>query len=153
MVELQQKNNNLLYYGDKFLQTKLSFRRIMIPLGTYLSLLSKFNQKMNTSITKRRNPAKLSKTNYLVVIALDFETTGRSVYQDYILKYAFVAADETITSRFITGYVQLDNRFIPTASTKVHHITNDLVRNAPTYKDMMNNFKQWINKIGKEKTI
>jgi DNA polymerase-3 subunit epsilon len=77
---------------------------------------------------------KLPSTNPLIAIVLDTETTGTDRVQDQIIELGMVAFEycpETgLIGRVIGTFNQLEDpgRPIPPESTKIHHITDEMVK-------------------------
>lgn len=77
------------------------------------------------------------------IAVLDLETTGTNLATDRIVEIAVVriGADggRTVKRKLIHPEMK-----IPEASTKVHGITDEMVRDAPTFRAVANEFKQFI---------
>lgn len=83
----------------------------------------------------------LTLTKPLAVI--DLETTGISLRNDRIIEIAIVKilpdGSKTVKRKLVNPEMP-----IPPASTDVHGITNDMVKDAPTFKQIANELKQFI---------
>ena len=75
---------------------------------------------------------------------IDLETTGINVSSDKIIEIAIVKLmpdGTTLNKRkFINPQIQ-----IPKASSDVHGITNEMVKDAPVFKQVANEIKQFLN--------
>jgi len=78
------------------------------------------------------------------LVFIDLETTGTNLSTDRIVEIAIVkvAPDgtKTIKQKFINPQMP-----IPKSSTEIHGITDDKVRDAPTFKQVANELKQFID--------
>lgn len=77
------------------------------------------------------------------IVILDFETTGVDTSKDRIVQAAFLKIQPTgVTSKFTT----LVNPLIPIDSdaTKIHGITDDDIKEAPTFKDIADDILKYI---------
>lgn len=76
-------------------------------------------------------------------IVFDLETTGISVQKDSILEISAVKAQ---SGRIVSEYSTLVNphRHIPAAATAVNGITDQMVENAPSLRDAMEGFLDFI---------
>lgn len=74
---------------------------------------------------------------------IDLETTGINIGSDRIVEIAIVKimpdATKTIKRRLLNPQMP-----IPAASSDVHGITDDMVKDAPTFKDVANEIKQFL---------
>lgn len=76
-------------------------------------------------------------------IAIDFETTGLSAYTDRIVEIGAVLFENgTATSQFET--LVNPGMAIPESASKVNHITNDMVKNAPNERMAISNLVAFI---------
>jgi DNA polymerase-3 subunit epsilon len=75
---------------------------------------------------------------------IDLETTGISITNDRIIEIAIVkiAADGT---RLVKRKLINPGMPIPAASTAVHGITDEMVKDAPSFKQAANEFKQFMD--------
>lgn len=77
------------------------------------------------------------------IITFDLETTGVSVEQDRIVQIAAI-------KRNIDGTIEQKNLLInptipiPEGATDVHGISDEMVKDAPTFKQIANSLKQWF---------
>ena len=74
----------------------------------------------------------------------DIETTGMSPVNDRIVELAAVRIDRDGT---LTHFSTLLNpgRPIPSRATAVHHISDEMVKNAPFFEDIAEEFHQFID--------
>lgn len=74
---------------------------------------------------------------------IDLETTGINLGLDRIVEIAIVRinTDGTKTNKRKLLNPQMP---IPAESTAIHGITNEMVKDAPTFKDVSNEIKQFI---------
>ena len=84
---------------------------------------------------------------YITIVAFDLETTGLDPEKDEIIeiagvKFSFEKVDGKIKAKTLKEFGSLikPTRFIPEDSTAVHHITNQMVENAPTAKEVIPKF-------------
>lgn len=75
---------------------------------------------------------------------IDLETTGISITNDRIIEIAIVkiAADET---RLVKRKLINPGMPIPAGSTAVHGITDEMVKDAPSFKQVANECKQFMD--------
>lgn len=103
-----------------------------------LSIWFLFQRKEKKNILVEHKPEK----NRLIFI--DIETTGLShVKGDKIVELACCsyANDETVS----TFHYQINpERNIPEVTTKIHGITNDMVRDSPKFRDIAQDFLDFI---------
>jgi DNA polymerase-3 subunit epsilon len=77
------------------------------------------------------------------LITFDLETTGTDVEVDRIVQVA-------ATKRFLDGTIERKNIFvnptitIPTGATEVHGISDEMVKDAPTFKQISVNLQAWF---------
>ncbi len=72
----------------------------------------------------------------LPIVAIDTETTGRDFTNDRIVEIAAVLwEDGAVIARH--GWLVNPERPIPSEATQVHHITDDMVRDAPRFSDLI----------------
>lgn len=76
-------------------------------------------------------------------ILFDLETTGISCYYDEIIE---ISALKVRNSEIIDEFSELINpgRPIPWAASKVNHITNDMVAEAPSFQEVLPRFVSFI---------
>lgn len=77
------------------------------------------------------------------IAVLDLETTGTNLATDRIVEIAVVRIG-TDGGRTVKRKLIHPEMKIPEASTKVHGITDEMVRDAPTFRAVANEFKQFI---------
>ncbi len=80
------------------------------------------------------------------VVALDLETTGLSPICDKIIE---IAAVKVNPDGSLSSFETLVNPevIIPEKTIAIHHITNDMVKNAPKLIDVLTEFKQFIGDL------
>jgi len=78
------------------------------------------------------------------IVFIDLETTGINIAIDRIIEIAIIKIlpDKTKLVKHKLINPQMP---IPAASTEIHGITNDKVKNAPAFKDVANELKQFID--------
>lgn len=85
----------------------------------------------------------LSKANYRELtrrfIAIDLETTGFDSQADRIIEFSAILFENRKIVKGITSLIN-PGIAIPPGATKVNHITNQMVRNAPTEKFVLDKF-------------
>jgi DNA polymerase III subunit epsilon len=78
------------------------------------------------------------------LVFIDLETTGTNLSTDRIVEIAIVKVStdgtKTIKQKFINPQMP-----IPKSSTEIHGITDDKVKDAPTFKQVANELKQFID--------
>jgi len=78
------------------------------------------------------------------LVFIDLETTGTNLSTDRIVEIAIVKIStdgtKTIKQKFINPQMP-----IPKSSTEIHGITDDKVKDAPTFKQVANELKQFID--------
>jgi len=74
---------------------------------------------------------------------LDLETTGVNLSSDRIVEIAIVKIMPD-NSRLVKRKLLNPEMQIPTASSDIHGITNDMVKDAPTFKQAGNEIKQFL---------
>jgi DNA polymerase-3 subunit epsilon len=75
---------------------------------------------------------------------IDLETTGISITQDRIVEIAVIKIS-TDGSRQIKRKLIQPGIPIPESSSAVHGITDEMVKDAPTFKQVANEFKQFMD--------
>lgn len=85
-------------------------------------------------------------------IAFDVETTGLSPYNDRIIELGAVLFENGIP---VKKYGTLVNPMvnIPTAASEVNHITNQMIQDAPTEKEVYTNLINFLGDALQEKTV
>ncbi len=77
------------------------------------------------------------------IAVFDLETTGLNITKDRIVEIAIIkiapTGEETTFHRYVNP--EMD---IPQESTAIHHITNEQVKNAPTFKDLAPEIVEFI---------
>ena len=75
---------------------------------------------------------------------IDLETTGVSISTDRIVEIAIIKIlpDE---SRVVKRKIINPQMPIPQSSTDIHGITNEMVKDAPTFKEVANEVKVFID--------
>jgi DNA polymerase-3 subunit epsilon len=78
------------------------------------------------------------------IVFIDLETTGINIATDRVIEIAIVKImpDRTKTVKHKLINPQMP---IPKASTEIHGITDDKVKDAPTFKEAANELKQFID--------
>src|SRR5919199_5389817 len=75
---------------------------------------------------------------------LDIEATGSNATTDRIVEIAIVKylpdGNRTVKRKIINPHMP-----IPQAITDIHGITDDMVQNAPTFKQVANEIKQFLD--------
>lgn len=78
------------------------------------------------------------------LVFIDLETTGTNLSTDRIVEIAIVKVStdgtKSIKQKFINPQMP-----IPKSSTEIHGITDDKVKDAPTFKQVANELKQFID--------
>jgi DNA polymerase-3 subunit epsilon len=77
------------------------------------------------------------------LVFIDLETTGINVAQDRIVEIAIIKAHPTEEIKKMRKLVN-PGMPIPAQASAVHGITNEMVANAPTFKEVANEIKQFI---------
>jgi len=78
------------------------------------------------------------------LIFVDFESTGTDVKTDLIVEYSFCKLLPDGEREIKTGYFN-PGRPIPPAATEVHKITDEMVKNAPTFKQKAKGILEFIS--------
>jgi DNA polymerase-3 subunit epsilon len=78
------------------------------------------------------------------IVFIDLETTGINIATDRVIEIAIVKImpDRTKTVKHKLINPQMS---IPKASTEIHGITDEKVKDAPTFKEAANELKQFID--------
>lgn len=80
----------------------------------------------------------------LDAVAFDTETTGLDAATDRIVQMGAVPIRRGVVDAAATWEVLVDPRVpIPPSSTAIHHITNAMVRNAPSFADAWRGFEEF----------
>jgi DNA polymerase-3 subunit epsilon len=77
---------------------------------------------------------------------IDLETTGINIGTDKIVEIAIVKILPD-GSRLVKRKLINPQMPIPQASSDVHGITDEMVKDAPTFKQVANEIKQFIEKL------
>lgn len=77
-------------------------------------------------------------------VVFDFETTGLSRYYSEIIQ---ISAIRVVNGKTVAEFDRLirPKKLIPEEATLINHITNDMVRSAPSFKSVINEFLEFIN--------
>lgn len=93
------------------------------------------------NITKRTNLAKFSS-----FIVLDTETTGLNPHRDKIIQITAIRFINFEPEEIFTTYINPESD-IPYSATKINHITNDMVKNAPAFSQIEKSLRDFICKL------
>lgn len=77
------------------------------------------------------------------LVFIDLETTGTQLSQDRIVEIAIIRLNPDGTRQVKRKLIN-PQMPIPPASTEIHGITNEMVKDAPTFKQVGNEIKQFI---------
>jgi DNA polymerase-3 subunit epsilon len=77
------------------------------------------------------------------LVFIDLETTGTQLSQDRIVEIAIIRLNPDGTRQVKRKLIN-PNMPIPQVTTDIHGITNEMVRDAPTFKQVANEIKQFI---------
>ncbi len=93
----------------------------------------------------------MNKWPYL--IGVDVETTGLNHYKESIIELGAVIMD--YSGNYISEFSSFCNpgRPIPAESTKIHNITNDMVKGYPTPEKVVENFFKWVKENSEDKVF
>jgi DNA polymerase-3 subunit epsilon len=77
------------------------------------------------------------------IVFLDLETTGLSLTQDRVIEIAMlkISVDGT---RLVKRKLVNPERLIPQEAIDIHGITNEMVKDAPTFKQVANEIRQFM---------
>lgn len=78
------------------------------------------------------------------LVFIDLETTGTNLSTDRIIEVAMVKVHKDGTKQVKQKLINPEIP-IPAGSTEIHRITNDRVKEAPTFKEVANELKQFID--------
>jgi len=136
---LSAKSITLSEYARTFLGVKYSLSVEPMILAT-LAMDDRFIVKEGRiRLTKTAEANSLNKA----LIVLDTETTGLSSYDNYVIELAAVKVEG---GRIVDRFERLikPGKPIPAIATSVHHITNEMVENKPSFKEVMDDFLEFI---------
>lgn len=77
------------------------------------------------------------------LVFIDLETTGTNLSQDRIVEIAIIKVN-TDGSRQVKRKLINPQMLIPKASTDIHGISDEMVKDAPSFKQVANEIKQFI---------
>ena len=89
------------------------------------------------------------KTRY---IAFDTETTGLSSYSDRIIEVGAVLFEDGKIKKDYCSLIKVD-RSVPASATSVNHITDAMLSQAPSEKEVYNNLMNFFGDAMERKTI
>jgi len=79
------------------------------------------------------------------LIVLDTETTGISHYDNHIIEFAAIKVEDSRITDSIETFIN-PQRSIPPMASKINGITDAMVENAPTFKEFMPQFLEFLGK-------
>jgi len=74
---------------------------------------------------------------------MDIESTGLSTSKDRIIEIALIRMEPNGVETSFSSLVNPET-FIPEPSFQIHHITNEMVKNAPTFKELAPKIRDFI---------
>ena len=74
---------------------------------------------------------------------IDLETTGTNLGTDRIVEIAIVKIAKDGTRQIKRKLINPEMP-IPSGSSEIHGITDDMVKDAPTFRQVANELKQWV---------
>ena len=76
-------------------------------------------------------------------VAIDVETTGLRPYSDKIIQLSAVTFIDNKPASFFDTYIN-PNTHIPLVATEVNHITDEMVKDAPTEREALDMFSKYV---------
>ena len=74
---------------------------------------------------------------------MDIESTGLSTTNDRIIEISLIKMELNGVEKSFSSFVNPET-FIPEPAFRIHHITNDMVKNAPTFKEIGPQIRDFI---------
>ena len=77
------------------------------------------------------------------LVFMDIESTGLSTSHDRIIEIAMIRMEPNGVEKSFSTFINPET-FIPEPSFEIHHITNEMVKNAPTFREIAPQIRDFI---------
>ncbi len=77
------------------------------------------------------------------LVFMDIESTGLSTATDRIIEISLIKMEPNGVEKTFSSFINPET-FIPEPSFRIHHISNDMVKNAPTFKEIGPQIRDFI---------
>ncbi len=77
------------------------------------------------------------------LVFMDIESTGLSTSNDRIIEISLIKMETNGVEKTFSSFINPET-FIPEPAFRIHHISNDMVKNAPTFKELASQIRDFI---------